>query len=194
MHSPSQTRFGIFAVLMLLLLLALAVSAQAALAAQPAGASVGTTPAAGTQGRGGIDAGAMTLAAGSSASVGTQGRGGASLKVAAVTPLAGTQGRGGVAAVEPATLYGEPTVTENGFVSRGRGGFPAGPAGVDRTLAVSSASSSATLWVAIGVTAAVALIAGFFFWAADRRRRWQEQSSLASYCTYHPGDSLCGAS
>ena len=162
MKSRSQTRYGVFAVLMLLLVLAVAAGAQAALAA--------------------------TFQAG------TEGRGGASLTVAAVTPPAGTEGRGGVAAIEVSTLAGEPAVAESGFVSRARGGFPAGSTGVDRTLAVSSDSSSSAAWIAAGiVAAAVALIVGFFVWAAGRRRTWQQQSSLASYCSYHPGDSMCRA-
>jgi len=130
------------------------------------------TPAAGTEGRAGVAASTTT--------------------VISTTPQAGTEGRGGVAAVQVTTLAGEPTVAENGFVSRGRGGFPAGPAGVDRALAVSSAASTSAGWVAAGIVAAVALTAGFFIWAAGRRRAGQQQSSLASYCASHPSDSVCG--
>ena len=197
MKSRSQTRFGVFAVLALLMLVAVAAGAQAALAAHLSNGSAVTTsaamtPAAGTEGRGGAALSTTTTVVSTTPQAGTDGRGGASLTVAALTPRAGTEGRGGVAAVEAATLAGESTVAENGFVSRGRGGFPSGPTGVDRTLAVSSVDSSSAGWIAAGIVAAIALIAGFVVWAADRRRRWQRQSSLASYCTYHPGDPLCG--
>lgn len=192
MKSRSQTRFGVFAVLGLLLLLAIAIGAQAAFAAHFSNGSAVMTQTAGTEGRGGVSASTTTVVMSTSPAAGTQGRGGASLAVAAVTPLAGTEGRGGVAAAEVATLAGEPAVSENGFVSRGRGGFPGGPAGVDRTLAVSSTTSSSSGWIAAGiVAAAIALIAGFFAWAASGRRAWQRQSSLASYCTLHPSDALC---
>ena len=193
MKSSSQTRFEVFAVLMLLLTLALAVGAQAALAADPSSGSSLATPPAGSEGRGGVDGGNAFVAASAATLAGTQGRGGASLSITAASSPAGTEGRGGVAGVQPATLAGELTVSENGFVSRARGGFPGGPAGVERTLVASSASSSSTAWIAAGILAALAFVAGFLALASSRRRAWQQRSSLASYCAYHPGDSLCGS-
>lgn len=197
MKSRSQTRLGVVAVLALLMLVAVAVGAQAALAAHLSNGSAATTPTAttptaGTEGRGGVAASTTITVVSTTPQAGTEGRGGALLTVAALTPRAGSEGRGGVAAASAATLAGEPTVAENGFVSRGRGGFPGGPTGVDRTLAVSSVDSSSAGWIAAGIVAAIALMAVFFVWAADRRRTWQRQSSLASYCTYHPSDSMCG--
>ena len=193
MKSSSQNRFGVFAVLMLLLTLALAVGAQAALSADPSNGSTVATPPAGSEGRGGIDGGNAAVAASVATLAGAQGRGGASLSVAALSAPAGTEGRGGVAGIQPATLAGELTVSENGFVSRARGGFPGGPAGAERTLALSSVSSSSTAWIAAGIVAALALVVGFLAFASSRRRAWQQRSSLASYCAYHPGDSLCGS-
>jgi hypothetical protein len=191
MKSSSQTRFGTVVFLTLIMLLALAIGAQAALASHFSSGSAVVDPAAGTEGRGGVAATTTIVAVDASSQAGTAGRGGASLAVVTV-PRAGTEGRGGVAATVPAPLAGEPTVAENGFVSRARGGLPIGPAGVERRLAVSSNSSSSSGWLAAGVAAAaIAIVAAFFLWASDRRRAWQQQSSLASYCTYHPADSIC---
>jgi hypothetical protein len=209
MKSRSQTRVGTFTFLVFLMLLAFAAGAQAALAAHFSNGSAVTTPAAGTEGRGGVDAGTATVAVVSTAptagstspAAGTQGRGGASLTVAAVSPVAGTQGRGGVASAgvtstqaattEVATTAGDTAVAENGFVSRARGGFPGGPMGVQRAIVESSGASTSTGWIAAGIALAVLAIAAFFVWAASRRRRWQQESSLAQYCQYHPADSLC---
>ena len=71
MKSTSQTRVAVIAVLSLLLLLALVAGAQAAAAAHFSDGSAATTPAAGTQGRGGVDASQLDAIAASSSAAGT---------------------------------------------------------------------------------------------------------------------------
>jgi hypothetical protein len=149
MKRRSQTRSGGIGVLVLLTLVVSAVGAQAAFA-QSGGSQAFVTPAAGTEGRGGVDA--ITQAA--------------------------------AVAAEPITAHSK-------FTSRARGGFPSGPVDGEGTIWGSSRPLSAG-WVAAGlVTGIIALAAGFFAWSASRRRVWQQQSSLASYCAYHPVDVLC---
>jgi hypothetical protein len=127
----------------------------------------------------------LVVAAGAQAAFAQSGDG-----QAVVTP-AGTEGRGGVdahaevmaAAAEPAAAHGS--------ASRARGGFPSGPVGGDGTISGSTGTLSAG-WIAAGLVAATVVLAvGFFAWSADRRRVWQQQSSLASYCAYHQADALC---
>lgn len=195
MKTRAQTRFGTGAVLALLSLLAFAIGAQAALAAHSSNGSAAITPAAGTEGRGGIDGSAAAVAIGTSPAAGTQDRGGASLSTVSVSPAAGTQGRGGIAAAASTLAATSAVVATAGdaFVSRARGGFPSGPTAAQGLGADSSGWPGSGGWIAAGLVAAAAVIAGFFAWAANRRRVWQQQSSLASFCAYNPRDTLCGA-
>jgi hypothetical protein len=191
MKRSSQTRFSTFALLTVLMLLALVIGAQAALAAHFSNGSAVVDPAAGTQGRGGVDQRATVVAVGTvstSSLAGTAGRGGASLAVV-TAPRAGTSGRGGVA---PVADTAAPTVASREFVGLGRGSVSGGPLGVQRRLAVSSLDSNSAGWIAAGVSVAlIVVVAGFFLWASGRRRAWQQQSSLAAFCMYNPADSLC---
>lgn len=191
MKTRSQTRIGTAALLSLLSLLAFAIGAQAALAASSSNGSAATTPAAGAEGRGGVDGSATVTVISTSPVAGTQDRGGVSLSVATLTPAPGTEGRGGVGAVT-STLAAATAVAaadDRAFVSRGRGGFPAGALALQGPAADSSGWPSAGGWVALGLVAAAAVIAGLLAWAASRRR----QSPLATYCARNPSDPLCGA-
>ena len=95
MKTRSQTRFGVRGSSSVASLspLALAIAVPAAFAAQSSSGSAATTPAAGTEGRGGVDGSSATLVLSTAPVAGTQDRGGASLStLVAVTPAAGTQG------------------------------------------------------------------------------------------------------
>ena len=60
--------------------------------------------------------------------------------------------------------------------------------------AVASPSPPSTEgWIALGVIAALVAVAGVLLYAASRRRTGRSEAALASYCTYHPSDPLCGA-
>ena len=193
MKTRSQTRFGSGALLSLLSLLAFAIAVPAAFAAQSSSGSAATTPAAGTEGRGGVDGSSATVVLSTSPVAGTQDRGGASLSLVAATggrhagPWRrrhdGHRDRRGA---------GRRAAADTAFVSRARGGFPAAPRGIPGPSAVSSGWPSSGGWIAAGLVAAAALIVGFFAWAASRRRVRQQQSSLASFCAVNPSDPLCG--
>ena len=198
MKRTSQTRLTAVTILSLLLLLAFAVGAQAAAAAHYSDGSAATTPAAGTQGRGGVD-GTTSLAIAASAEplAGTQGRGGVSFAATPTTPPAGTAGRGGVAAVPGSTVRPGAAGRNAGAVafafSRPRGAsLPVPQAGnVPRAVVAPGPLSSAD-WIAIAVIAALAAVAGVLLYAASRRRTGRNRSELASYCALHPSDSICG--
>jgi hypothetical protein len=191
MKNTARKRLGSITVLSLLSLIALVVGVQVALAA-----ASGSTPPAGTQGRGGVSA-ASTTAFAMTPSAGTQGRGGVAAAsasaVARSTPAAGTAGRGGVVALSgPATLAGETTVANNGFSLRARGGVPRPVAGAFAAPSSSSSTVGFGVWVAIGV-ALTALLAGMAAWVWTRRRGPQAASSLEDYCARHPGDAACSS-
>ena len=131
MDNTALKRLSSVAVLSLLSLLAIAIGAQVALAEASS-----STPAAGTQGRGGVSAASSSAVAG-------------------LDPAAGTAGRGGVAALAgPATLAGETTVANNGFSLRARGGVPRPVAGTVAAPSAASATVDFGVWVAVGVAAA----------------------------------------
>jgi hypothetical protein len=216
MQSTSQAlqiKLAATAILSFLLLLAFAVGAQAAAAAHFSNGSATTTPAAGTQGRGGVD-GASALAAASTGTLaGTQGRGGAFLVAGATTPAAGTAGRGGVSVAAAPTTPPAGTAGRGGVAvlstpgaagrsagavafafSRPRGAFlPVPQAGNVPSAAVAPRPLSSADWAALAIIAAFAAVAGLLLYAASRRRTVRHASALASYCTYHPSDSVCGA-
>lgn len=190
MNSTASRRLSSITALSLLSLLAIAIGAQAALAVTPS-----STPAAGTQGRGGIDPASVTLVATTSPAAGTEGRGGIaaapSTALAGTTPAAGTDGRGGVVSLSgPATLAGETTVATNGFSLRARGGVPRPVAGVFATPSTSSATTGFGVVVAVGIAVGVLLV-GLAAWASSRRGRRQTATSRAAYCAQHPEDAMC---
>ena len=188
MNSTARNRLSTITVLSVLSLLAIAIGAQAAFAV-----ASGSTPVAGTQGRGGVSAASVTLVATTSPAAGTEGRGGIaapSAALASTTPAAGTYGRGGVASLSgPATLAGETTVANNGFSLRARGGVPRPVAGAFAAPSTSSNVTDFGVWVAVGIAVA-ALLVGIAAWAASRRRRPQAAASPA-YCAQHPEDAMC---
>ena len=167
MNSTARKRLRSIAALSLLSLLAIAIGAQAALAV-----ASGSTPAAGTQGRGGIGRASVTL-------------------VATTSPAAGTEGRGGVTSLSgPATLAGETTVATNGFSLRARGGVPRPVAGVFAAPSSSSATTGFGMVVAVGIAVGVLLVS-LAAWTSSRRRRPQTAASRAAYCAQHPEDAVC---
>ena len=192
MKRTSQTRLTAVTFLSVLLLLAFAVAAQTAAAAHFSSGSAGTTPAAGTQGRGGVDgSSSLAVAASVGTLAGTQGRGGVSLAATTTTPPAGTAGRGGVAALPGASTgaSGRNAGAVASTFARPRGALPVPQAGnVPRAVVTPGPLSSAN-WITLGVIAAFAALVGVLLYGASRRR----QSALASYCTSHPSDPVCGA-
>jgi hypothetical protein len=198
MRSTSQTlrtAGAAITFLALLLLLALAAGAQTAAAAHFSDGSAATTPAAGTQGRGGVDGASLTVIAAAEPAAGTQGRGGASLAVVATTPAAGTAGRGGIAAL-PNAANGSPFGASDASraalaFGRPRGALPVPQAGNPPTASVTSGTSTSG-WVVAAVVAAIAAAAGIVVYAVSRRGRRREAPG-SSYCALHPDDPLCGA-
>ncbi len=188
MKTTAPKRLGSIIVLSLLALLAIAVGAQAVLAA-----SSSLTPAAGTQGRGGVSA-SSSAAIAVTPTAGTEGRGGADASVTVVavtTPAAGSEGRGGVAALAgPATLAGETTVAGNGFSLRARGGVPRPAAGAFAAPSTTAATTGFGVWVIVGIAVAVLLVA-VAAWASFRRRSRASEKSLAAYCAQHAEDAMC---
>lgn len=175
-------------VLSLLALLAIGIGASAVLAA-----SSSSNPAAGTEGRGGVDAASFAAFAVTPAA-GTEGRGGSDASVtvvAATSPAPGTQGRGGVTSLAgPATLAGETTVANNGFSLRGRGGVPRPAAAAFAAPSATSGTTDYGAWVAVGIAVA-ALLAGVVVWASTRRRISEAEAPTTSYCARHPEDAMC---
>ena len=168
MKRIARKKLGSITVLSLLALLAIAVVAQAALAA---GSS--STPAAGTQGRGGV-------AAGDPAAFAT-------------TPAAGTQGRGGVAAFSsPATSsQAAAAVTGgSGLPIRARGGVPRPVSGSLAAPSSAATTSNFGAWLAVGLAGA-ALLVSIAAWVSYRRRSAREESSRAAFCALHPDDAAC---
>ncbi|HTX70843.1 MAG TPA: hypothetical protein VMH50_17085 [Thermoleophilia bacterium] len=185
MKSTSQTRVAVIAVLSLLLLLALVAGAQAAAAAHFSDGSAATTPAAGTQGRGGIDASQVDA-------------------IAATTPAAGTQGRGGVDASQLDAIAASSsassaagTTASAGSVARtfshGRGAFPLPQAGTPPTATLTPSSTGSSVGVGLAALGAVLAAAAIALWAMSRRRTSRSEARDASYCASHPSDPICGA-
>jgi hypothetical protein len=197
MKRTSQTRLTAITILSLLLLLALAVGAQAAAAAHFSSGSATTTPAAGTEGRGGVAAASVESAvAAAEVLPGTQGRGGAFLVAGSTTPAAGTAGRGGVAEA-PGVSTGASSSSAGTAVTgvgRPRGALPVAQAGSVPEAVASPGPPSSAGWIALGVIAALVAAVGVLLFAASRRRTGRSEAALASYCSSHPGDALCGAS
>lgn len=166
MKTTAPKRLGSMTVLSLLALLAIVMGAQTVLAA-----SSSSTPAAGTQGRGGADASVTA--------------------VAVTSPAAGSEGRGGVAALAgPATLAGETTVAGNGFSLRARGGVPRPVAGAFAAPSTTAATTAFGVWVLVGIAVAVLLVV-LAAWASVRRRSRAGEKSMAAYCAQHPEDAMC---
>ena len=209
MHDTARKRLSSITVLSLLSLLGIAVGAQVALAvassSTPAAGTQGrggvsatssttfaATPTAGTQGRGGIAAASVALVATTSPAAGTEGRGGIaatpSSALAALDPAAGTAGRGGVAGL--ATTAGETTVANSGFSLRARGGAPRPVSGRVAPPSPTSAADGFVVWVAVGVAVA-ALLLILAAWISTRRRRPQTAASRAAFCAQHPDDAMC---
>jgi hypothetical protein len=195
MKHTSRTRLTPVAVLSLLLLLAFAVGAQAAAAAHFSNGSTTTTPAAGTQGRGGVDgATALAVAAAAEPLAGTQGRGGASLAQVPTTPPAGTVGRGGVAVFSTPGAASRSAGTVAFAFSRPRGAFlPVPQAGNVPKAVVAPGPMSSADWITLAIIVAFAAVAGAIMYSVSRRRSGQHEAALASYCTQHPTDPVCGA-
>ena len=171
------------------IVLAIAIGAQAALAAASS-----STPAAGTQGRGGVSATSSTTFAATPAA-GTQGRGGIaagpSSALAGLDPAAGTQGRGGVASLPgSSTGAGRSTAAASGFSLRVRGGAARPVAGRFAAPSTTPQGTSFGVWIAAGLAAA-ALILGISAWGSTRRRRPQAAASRAEFCAQHPDDAMC---
>ena len=188
MKNTASKRFGSIAVLSLLALLAIVIGAQAAFA----GSS--STPAAGTQGRGGVSvAGIAALA---TTPAGTHGRGGVAAPanfsaVAVTTPAAGTQGRGGVAAVSGSATPTQAAATGgSGLPIRARGGVPRPVSGSLAAPSSAATTGSFGVWLAVGLAGAVLLVS-IATWVAYRRRGARPDSSLAAFCSLHPDDAAC---
>ena len=167
MKTTAQRRLARFTGLVLLSLLVVAVGVQVAQAAASS-----TTPAAGTQGRGGVAFLTTTPAAGTKAGAasrswrrplppGREGRGG--VTAFAVTPAAGTQGRGGIAAVRGVTA-----------AQPGLSGTP-----------------STASWIIVGSALAV-LMMGLAAWALISRRRQRDEPLSVAFCAQHPEHAMCG--
>ena len=166
MKSAAQKTLGSVTVLSLLALLAIAIGAQAAFAGP------GSTPAAGTQGRGGVSAPASVSA------------------VVVTTPAAGTQGRGGVAAVSGSATPAAAGTGGSGFAIRVRGGVPRPVSGAAATPASAATTSNFGVWLAVGIAGAVLLVS-IVAWASYRRRGARTETSLAAFCSLHPDDAAC---
>jgi len=169
MKRAAQKRLGSITVLSLLALLAIAIGAQAAFAGP------GSTPVAGTHGRGGVSAPASVSA------------------VAVTTPAAGTQGRGGAAAVSGSATPAQAAAAANGgsgFAIRVRGGVPRPVSGAAAIPASAAATSNFGVWLAVGIAGAVLLVS-IVAWASYRRRGAGGESSLAAFCALHPNDAAC---
>ena len=190
MKSTAHKKLGGIAVLSLLALLAIVIGAQAAFAGS------GSTPVAGTQGRGGVSvAGFAALA--TTPAAGTQGRGGVApasvTAVAVTTPAAGTQGRGGIAAVSGSATPAQaaaPATVGSGLTIHSRGGVPRPVSGTLAAPAAAASTSSFGVWLAVGIAAAVLLL-GIVAWVSYRRRGARAESSLAAFCALHPDDAAC---
>jgi len=108
MRIASTRWIALLAGLLLLSLVVFVTAIQTAQAVNGTGSSTAaSTPAAGTQGRGGVALVSLTPAAG------TQGRGGVAL--APVAPAARTQGRGGVALASVTPVTGAQPVASDGI-------------------------------------------------------------------------------
>ena len=200
MKRTSQNRLTAIMTLSLLLLLAFAIGAQAAAAAHFSNGSAATL-AAGTQGRGG----ASLAVVATTPSSGTAGRGGVDVSqlaaVSASTPAAGTAGRGGTAALPGASpgttgttvVASRPAGRVAFAFSRPRGALPVPQVGAVPRSVVAPGPMSSADWITLAVIAAFVAVIGVLLYATRRRRALQNESALASYCTSHPGDPLCGA-
>jgi hypothetical protein len=217
MKTTAQRRLARFTGLVLLSLLVVAAGVQVAQAATSS-----TTPAAGTQGRGGVAVLATTAFAG------TEGRGGVAFR--ATAPSAGTQGRGGVAFLTTTSS----AATAQSAVTQGRGGVAglatapsAGTQGRGGVAALSTTSSAGTqgsfdataftrgrggIASVRGVTAAqpglsgtpsttswiifgsalAALMIGVAAWALISRRRQRDEPLSVAFCAQHPEHAMCG--
>jgi hypothetical protein len=160
MKTTARRRLARFTGLVLLSLLVVAAGVQVAQAAASS-----ATPAAGTQGRGGVALLATTPAAG------TQGRGG--VAALATTSSAGTQGTG------PATAF-----------ARGRGGI-ASVRGVTAAQPGLSGTPSTASWIIVGSALAV-LMMGLAAWALISRRRQRDEPLSVAFCAQHPEHAMCG--
>ena len=167
MKTTAQRRLARLTGLVLLSLLVVAVGVQVAQAAASS-----TTPAAGTQGRGGVAILATTPVAG------TEGRGGVAFRVTA--PSAGTQGRGGVTAFAIAPAAG----------TQGRGGIAA-VRGVTAARPGLSGTPSTASWIIVGSALAVLMI-GLATWALISRLRQRDEPLSMAFCAQHPEHAMCG--
>ena len=183
MKTTAQRRLARFTGLVLLSLLVVATGVQVAQAAASS-----TTPAAGTQGRGGVAVLATTPSAGTQGrggvafeattpSAGTQGRGGVAFLAA--TPSVGTQGRGGVAAFANTPAAG----------TQGRGGIAA-VRGVTAAQPGLSGTPSNASWIIVGSALAVFMIA-LAAWALISRRRQRDEPLSVAFCAQHPEHAMC---
>ena len=112
------------------------------------------------------------------------------------TPAAGTAGRGGVAEAPGASTGASSSSAGTAVtgVGRPRGALPVAQAGSVPEAVASPSTPSTDGWIALGVIAALFAAVGVLLYSAGRRRTGRSEAALATYCTSHPSDALCGAS
>ena len=166
MRTTIDRRRGALAALLLVVFALSAIFASTAFAAS-------STPAAGTQGRGGVALAPVTPVAG------TQGRGGIALSPASVA--AGADFRGGdIAAAATSASGNTASSAARGVAVRGATGSALVLAGRGRVSAVTATSATNAGWLAGGVAVAL-LFFGLLVWELSRgARRAGELASVTS--------------
>ena len=168
MKGIARKKLGSITVLSLLALLAIVIGAQAAFA------DPSSTPAAGTQGRGGVSATGFPRE--------RDDPGWPAPKDAeAWPPLSGP--------ATPARAAATATVG-SGLPIRARGGVPRPVSGSLATPSSAATTNDFGVWLAVGIAGA-ALLVSIAAWASYRRRGARAESSQAAFCAIHPDDAAC---